>query len=79
MTTLAVRAQEEAIERRAGLLAQPAGRDVGEHGEGEREQGGRGAHRRTPLARAGAGPAHRDRARSAWRSSSAPRAPGRAS
>ena len=31
MTTLAVRAQEEAIERRLGLLAQPAGRDVGEH------------------------------------------------
>ncbi len=31
MTTLAVRAQEEAIERRSGLLAQPAGRDVGEH------------------------------------------------
>ncbi len=30
MTTLAVRAQEEAIERRSGLLAQPAGRDVGE-------------------------------------------------
>jgi conjugative relaxase-like TrwC/TraI family protein len=31
MTTLAVRAQEQAIERRAELLAQPAGRDVGEH------------------------------------------------
>jgi conjugative relaxase-like TrwC/TraI family protein len=30
MTTLAVRAQEQAIERRAALLAQPAGRDVGE-------------------------------------------------
>jgi conjugative relaxase-like TrwC/TraI family protein len=30
MTTLAVRAQEEAIERRSSLLAQPAGRDVGE-------------------------------------------------
>ncbi len=30
MTTLAVRAQEQAIERRAQLLAQPAGRDVGE-------------------------------------------------
>src|SRR5665213_2406377 len=30
MTTLAVRAQEQAIERRAKLLAQPAGRDVGE-------------------------------------------------
>jgi conjugative relaxase-like TrwC/TraI family protein len=30
MTTLAVRAQEEAIERRSGELAQPAGRDVGE-------------------------------------------------
>jgi ATP-dependent exoDNAse (exonuclease V) alpha subunit len=30
MTTLAVRAQEQAIERRAELLAQPAGRDVGE-------------------------------------------------
>jgi conjugative relaxase-like TrwC/TraI family protein len=30
MTTLAVRAQEEAIERRSGLLAQSAGRDVGE-------------------------------------------------
>lgn len=29
MTTLAVRAQEQAIERRAALLAQPAGRDVG--------------------------------------------------
>jgi ATP-dependent exoDNAse (exonuclease V) alpha subunit len=31
MTTLAVRAQEEAIERRSGLLAEPAGRDVGQH------------------------------------------------
>jgi conjugative relaxase-like TrwC/TraI family protein len=31
MTTLAVRAQEQAIERRAEMLAQPAGRDVGEH------------------------------------------------
>ncbi len=31
MTTLAVRAQEEAIERRSGLLAQPSGRDVGDH------------------------------------------------
>jgi hypothetical protein len=31
MTTLAVRAQEEAIERRSRELAQPAGRDVGEH------------------------------------------------
>jgi conjugative relaxase-like TrwC/TraI family protein len=30
MTTLAVRAQEQAIERRAELLAQPVGRDVGE-------------------------------------------------
>ncbi len=30
MTTLAVRAQEQAIERRAQELAQPAGRDVGE-------------------------------------------------
>ena len=30
MTTLAVRAQEQAIERRAELLAQPAGRDIGE-------------------------------------------------
>jgi conjugative relaxase-like TrwC/TraI family protein len=30
MTTLAVRAQEQAIERRATKLAQPAGRDVGE-------------------------------------------------
>jgi conjugative relaxase-like TrwC/TraI family protein len=31
MTTLAVRAQEQAIERRAQLLAAPGGRDVGEH------------------------------------------------
>ena len=30
MTTLAVRAQEQAIERRADLLCEPAGRDVGE-------------------------------------------------
>ena len=30
MTTLAVRAQEQAIERRAHELAKPAGRDVGE-------------------------------------------------
>jgi conjugative relaxase-like TrwC/TraI family protein len=30
MTTLAVRAQEQAIERRAAQLAQPAGRDVGD-------------------------------------------------
>jgi conjugative relaxase-like TrwC/TraI family protein len=29
MTTLAVRAQEQAIERRTAILAQPAGRDVG--------------------------------------------------
>jgi conjugative relaxase-like TrwC/TraI family protein len=43
MTTLAVRAQEQAIERRAELLAQPAGRDIGErtradatHAVGER-------------------------------------------
>jgi conjugative relaxase-like TrwC/TraI family protein len=32
MTTLAVRAQEQAIERRADLLSVPAGRDVGEPG-----------------------------------------------
>jgi len=31
MTTLAIRAQEQAIERRAAELAQPAGRDAGEH------------------------------------------------
>ncbi len=31
MTTLAVRAQEQAIERRAQQLAEPSGRDVGEH------------------------------------------------
>ena len=31
MTTLAVRAQEQAIERRAQQLAAPGGRDVGEH------------------------------------------------
>jgi conjugative relaxase-like TrwC/TraI family protein len=31
MTTLAVRAREEAIERRSGELAQTTGRDVGEH------------------------------------------------
>jgi hypothetical protein len=30
MTTLAIRAQEQAIERRADALAEPAGRDVGE-------------------------------------------------
>ncbi len=30
MTTLAVRAQEQAIERRTAILAQPAGRDVGD-------------------------------------------------
>ena len=30
MTTLAIRAQEQAIERRAAQLAQPAGRDVGQ-------------------------------------------------
>jgi hypothetical protein len=30
MTTLAVRSQEQAIERRAAQLAQPAGRDVGD-------------------------------------------------
>jgi ATP-dependent exoDNAse (exonuclease V) alpha subunit len=30
MTTLVVRAQEQAIERRAGTLSEPAGRDVGE-------------------------------------------------
>ncbi len=34
MTTLAVRAQEQAIERRAATLAQPAGRDVGEIARG---------------------------------------------
>ncbi|MGH2863672.1 MAG: AAA family ATPase, partial [Solirubrobacteraceae bacterium] len=34
MTTLAVRAQEQAIERRAALLAKPAGRNVGEHARG---------------------------------------------
>jgi conjugative relaxase-like TrwC/TraI family protein len=31
MTTLAVRAQEQAIERRADQLIEPAGRDVGDH------------------------------------------------
>jgi conjugative relaxase-like TrwC/TraI family protein len=31
MTTLAIRAQEQAIERRVAELAQPAGRDAGEH------------------------------------------------
>ncbi len=30
LTTLAIRAQEQAIERRAAVLAQPAGRDVGD-------------------------------------------------
>jgi conjugative relaxase-like TrwC/TraI family protein len=34
MTTLAIRAQEQAIERRTELLAAPAGRDVGEQGRG---------------------------------------------
>jgi conjugative relaxase-like TrwC/TraI family protein len=34
MTTLAVRAQEQAIERRATQLAQPAGRNVGEKARG---------------------------------------------
>jgi conjugative relaxase-like TrwC/TraI family protein len=34
MTTLAVRAQEQAIERRAAKLAKPAGRDVGELARG---------------------------------------------
>ena len=34
MTTLAVRAQEQAIERRATQLAQPAGRDVGDIARG---------------------------------------------
>ena len=34
MTTLAVRAQEQAIERRARQLAQPAGRDVGDLARG---------------------------------------------
>ena len=34
MTTLAVRAQEQAIERRATQLAQPAGRDVGDVARG---------------------------------------------
>ncbi len=34
MTTLAVRAQEQAIERRATQLAQPAGRDVGDAARG---------------------------------------------
>ncbi len=38
MTTLAVRAQEQAIERRAAQLSQPAGRDVG---GGTREQAAR--------------------------------------
>jgi conjugative relaxase-like TrwC/TraI family protein len=39
MTTLAVRAQEQAIERRAATLARPAGRDVGKtaRGHGARE------------------------------------------
>jgi len=35
MTTLAVRAQEQAVERRAELLAQPAGRDIGERTRAE--------------------------------------------
>ncbi len=47
MTTLAIRAQEQAIERRAAQLAQPAGRDVGRRRPRERSQGSRRAHRRT--------------------------------
>ena len=34
MTTLAVRAQEQAIERRAAQLARPAGLDVGDTARG---------------------------------------------
>jgi ATP-dependent exoDNAse (exonuclease V) alpha subunit len=43
MTTLAVRAQEEAIERRADVLAEPAGRDVGDaaRADASREVAGR--------------------------------------
>ena len=35
MTTLAVRAQEQAIERHADALAVPAGRDVGERAQSD--------------------------------------------
>ena len=35
MTTLAIRAQEQAIERRAGELAEPAGRDLGERAKAD--------------------------------------------
>ncbi len=43
MTTLAVRAQEQAIERRAQQLAAPGGRDVGERARHKRDQRGRRA------------------------------------
>ena len=54
MTTLAVRAQEQAIERRAELLAQPAGRDVGERTRAgaTRESPSASAHHSAPSSAA---------------------------
>ena len=61
MTTLAIRAQEQAIERRAEAARRAGGPRRRRAGQSGREQGGRGVHRRTPVRRAGAGPARRDR------------------
>jgi hypothetical protein len=78
MTTLAVRAQEQAIERRAQQLAQPGGRDVGEHArtrainEVAEQLAGPPTPEQTAALRA-------SRAMSASRCSSAPPGPGRAS
>ncbi len=65
MTTLAVRAREQAIERRFAALASDGGRDVGDRGPRARRRSGSRADRRTLSAPSRPTP---------WRSSPAPSA-----
>ena len=73
MTTLALRAKEQAIERRITRLAQPAGRDVGDRARTARRRPARRAHRRTSKRRAGPRTPNRHRPRARG----GPRRPGR--
>ena len=79
MTTLAVRAREQAIERRFAGLASDGGRDVGERRAFARRRSGSRADRGAPQRRAGSRAARSSPAPSAARSSSGRRAPARVS
>ena len=79
MTTLAVRAREQAIERSFAALASDGGRDVGERARAVARRSGRRADRRTPQRRAGPRAARSSPAPSAARSSSGRPAPARVS